>query len=127
MKKVQKNWLEWTVFAVSLALLLATVGLLAWDAATTDDSPPLLALDPISVVREGDALRVSVTVRNEGGQAAQQVEVEVEIAGGGEGQRGSFQLDLLPGGSQATGELFFFGAPAGDVRAQGRVAGYSLP
>jgi uncharacterized protein (TIGR02588 family) len=124
----KKNWLEWVVFGVSLAMLVVTLGLLAWGAAVTDDRPPRLALDPIVLAREGDALRAAVTVRNEGDQAAQLVAIEVQIVGGsGEVQQGSFQVELLPGGSSSTGEVVFFGAPAGDLRAEGRVIGYSLP
>jgi uncharacterized protein (TIGR02588 family) len=128
MKTIQKNWLEWVVFGVSISLLLATVAMLSWKAIITDDRPPLLSIDSLAPVREGDALRVSVTVKNAGDQAAQQVDIEVQIVGGdGEERTGNFQLDQIPGGSSATGELIFFGAPAGEVRAEGLVAGYNLP
>ena len=45
-----KNPLEWTVFGVGLALLLATVGALVWDAARGADGPP----EPVVTLRMTD-------------------------------------------------------------------------
>ena len=42
MKKLEKNWLEWTVFGVGLALVAATLGYLAYNALTIGDAPPTL-------------------------------------------------------------------------------------
>lgn len=34
MKNLEKNWLEWIVFAVSLVLVVSTLGYLIYDGAT---------------------------------------------------------------------------------------------
>ena len=49
-KKLEKNWLEWIVFAVGLVLVARTLAYLAYDAATISDAPPSIE------VRTGAAL-----------------------------------------------------------------------
>jgi hypothetical protein len=34
MKKIEKNWLEWTVFCVSTALIAAVIAFLAYESVT---------------------------------------------------------------------------------------------
>ena len=40
----QKNWLEWTVFAVGLALVVSVLAYLVYDAVTLGDAPPMMAI-----------------------------------------------------------------------------------
>jgi uncharacterized protein (TIGR02588 family) len=40
----KKNWLEWIVFAVSLALVLSTLGYLIYDAATLGTASPSIEI-----------------------------------------------------------------------------------
>ena len=42
MKPPQKNWLEWTVFAVSAALIVCAAALLAYEGITLERTPPQL-------------------------------------------------------------------------------------
>ena len=40
MKKLEKNWLEWICFAVSLLLVMSLLAYLAYEALNTGQSPP---------------------------------------------------------------------------------------
>ena len=39
-KKIKKNWLEWTVFGISVALILLVIGFLIFESATMGDALP---------------------------------------------------------------------------------------
>src|SRR5688572_23728162 len=83
----QKNALEWTVFAASLALVLAVAGFLVFDAlGGAPPGPPQLVVRPGEPRPEGDLLTVPVVVENTGEQAAEEVLVIISVrqAGGGE-------------------------------------------
>src|SRR5829696_4550948 len=95
-KKLQKNWFEWVVFAVGLALVVATLAYLAYDAATITDAPPSIE------VRAGEPLQrehnfiVPVTLVNKGDQTAEGVMVEVVLESGGQaGERAEFTVAFL--------------------------------
>jgi uncharacterized protein (TIGR02588 family) len=124
-----KNPLEWAVFGVGLALLLATVGALVWDAARGADGPP----EPVVSLRAPQRTaagthRVPVVVVNRGGETAVGAQIEVVLHGadGGERERAELTLDYLPRGSRREAEVFFRADPAGG-RLAARVVGYQLP
>ena len=80
----QKNWLEWSVFAVGLALLLAIVGYLVARALGDGSEPAALHVEVGEAWSPPDAPAlhvVSVTVRNNGGRSAAEVDVEVVLPG----------------------------------------------
>ena len=123
-----KNPLEWAVFGVGLALLLATVAALVWDAARADDPPELAVSLGAPRRTAGGTYRVPVVVVNRGGETAVGVQVEVVLLGtdGGERERAEVALDYLPRGSRREAEVFFRADPAGG-RLAARVVGYQLP
>ncbi len=127
-KKVQKNWVEWLVFGVGLALVVATLGYLAYDAATITDAPPSIE------VRAGDPQRrehnfiVPVTLTNHGDQIAEGVMVEVVLESGGqEKERAEFTVAFLPRRSTREGWAAFQTDPATAERIKARVMGYEKP
>jgi len=79
MKKPEKNWLEWTVFAASAVLVAATVGYMAYDAATLGDRPPLISMTTGVALPVPGGFALPVTVRNDGDRTAEDVAVEVEL------------------------------------------------
>ena len=124
-----KNPLEWAVFGVGLALLLATVGALVWDAVRGADDPPELTVSLGAPRRTpGGTHRVPVVVVNRGGETAIGAQIEVVLRGadGGERERAEVVLDYLPRGSRREAEVFFRADPAGG-RLAARVVGYQLP
>lgn len=124
----QKNALEWTVFAASLALVLAVAGFLVYDAVGgAPAGPPQLVVRPGEPRPEGDLIAVPVTVENAGDQAAEQVLVVVTVrqAGGAE-ETAELTFDLIPRhGSEEGRALVPLAGPVEAVEAH--VASFRLP
>ena len=129
----RKNWLEWTVFAAGLLLLLATTGYLGHQALTHSHQPAALRVTlgapwtpdddhPAHVV-------VPVTVHNDGGHTAAEVKIEVSVVRGGEHEpleRRELTFAFVPHMSSRAGALTFEHRPAHkELRA--RVLGYLEP
>jgi uncharacterized protein (TIGR02588 family) len=125
----RKNWLEWTVFAGGLALLLAVVGFLVAETIAADGRPATLSVElgePTRRDAEPAHVIVSVTVRNDGDRAAEAVLVEVERGAGEAAVRGQVEIHDVPRMSSRTGVVAFpEGAGPGELRA--RIVGYSEP
>jgi uncharacterized protein (TIGR02588 family) len=116
MSRVEKNRLEWIVFAISLLVVLGTVGLLIQDTIRGESSPPDL---------QGWA--VPVTVRNEGGETAEGARVEVTLAvPGREPERAEIDMAFVPADSWREGFVTFAGDPSRG-RLTGRVVGFETP
>lgn len=119
---------EWWTFGVSLALVAAVVGavLLTW-ATGPSGSPELVAERSGPVTREGDVYRVPFEVRNDGGDAADQVQVVAELVVDGrvEGE-GEQSFAFLSGGETEGGAFLFATNPAEGILTIA-VAGYAEP
>jgi uncharacterized protein (TIGR02588 family) len=74
--KEGKNALEWIVFALSAALIVATVVFLARDAITSTDVPPTFRVDVQTTPRDTDVL-LRLRVFNDGASSAEHVRVAV--------------------------------------------------
>lgn len=128
--RVEKNWLEWLVFGVGLALVAATLSYLVYEGATKADGPPDISVQ-LGEAREGGSGQgfvVPVTVHNRGGQTAEGVTIEVVLEGGGaaEPERAEFSLAFLPRGGRREGWVVFTRDPrAGRLKA--RALGYEQP
>jgi uncharacterized protein (TIGR02588 family) len=131
-KPPRKNWLEWTVFAAGLLLLLATTGYLGYQALMYGDRPAELtvslgepwASDPDFPAR----VVVPVTVHNEGGHTAAEVTVEISLLRGGDEpiERRQLTFAFVPHMSSRAGALTFEHRPDRDeLRAE--VLGYLEP
>lgn len=127
MKIPQKNAVEWSVFGLSLLLVVAVGGFLAYDAVAGVDSPPALVVRPGAPVQRGDVLEIPVLVENTGGAAAEDVLVEVTVRqSGGAEERAELTLPLLPRLAVRDGVVSV--PSAGAVESvEGRVVGYTLP
>ncbi len=79
MTRVQKNRLEWIVFALSLVLVAGTFGYLIREVLTTGESPP----DVVAMLGEprpgNGGFMVPVLVTNRGGQSAEAVQIAVTL------------------------------------------------
>lgn len=127
MSKLEKNALEWAVFGVSLALVLATVGFLVYEAVSSPASPPDLSVELGTPERRGQVWAVPVTVRNRGEETAEGVHVEavLRLAGGRE-ERSELEIMFVPRRSQREGWVYFQQNPARG-RSEGRVTGFEKP
>jgi uncharacterized protein (TIGR02588 family) len=125
-KKIEKNWLEWAVFAVGLALVCGVLGFLAYDGATTADAPAEFHIEIGRHERRGDGYHVPVRLTNRGGETAEGVHVEVVLEAAGQTERGEFVVAFLPrGGTREASVTFHTDPAAGRLRA--RVLGYERP
>lgn len=116
-----KNGLEWTVFALSLALVVAVVATAMRGTGIADDGPPRLRVElgPPAATEDGQ-MRVPVALVHDGGQTVESVEVEVTSGT----QTVGLTFGLVPRGTRRAA-VAVFNAPAEPPRA--RIVGYALP
>ncbi len=128
MSKLQKNWVEWTVFAVGLVLVASALSYLVYDGATMGSAPPSLEVRLGTPEQRPYNFIVPVTVTNHGDETAEGITVEVsmEDAGGGEPARGELTIALLPRRATREGFVTFDRDPRA-VQLKARVLGYEKP
>ena len=127
-KKLQKNWVEWLVFAVGLLLVASTLIYLAYDAATITDAPPSIEVRTGEPVQRPHNFIVPVSLTNHGDQTAEGVLVEVLLESGGEEkERGEFTIAFLPRRSTREGWVAFQTDPRTVEHIKARVMGYEKP
>lgn len=78
---MKKNLTEWIVFALSLALITAIVGLLVYEQMTIGNLPPQLSVAAGEVVQGPDGFAVELIVANAGDRTAESVQVEALLEG----------------------------------------------
>lgn len=118
--KEQKNALEWTVFAVSCALIVGTVAVLARDASTTSDAPATFRVE-VRTTAADDGPLLRVRVRNDGATSAEHVRVEVLAD---PDVREWFEVELLPRSSSRDG---YVKLPPGAANPRARVVAWTAP
>ncbi len=126
MKMPRKNLLEWSVFAVSAALILGIVGFLGYESATIGNGPPAIELEIGKVVEQSSHFAVPITVRNKGDQTAEGVQIELLLRGGSGEERGQVEVQFLPRRGTRNAWVTFKSDPRrGTLEA--RVLGYEQP
>jgi len=125
---MQKNWLEWTIFTVSLVLVAGTIGYLTFDAVTARQTPPHMQIRLGRPQRMTTAAAVQflvpVTVINHGGQTAEGVQIEVTLERAGhEPEEAGFEIPFLPRQATRHGGVTFRADPRRG-HLQARVLGY---
>ena len=128
MSKLQKNWVEWTVFAVGLVLVASALSYLVYDGATMGSEPPSLEVRLGTPEQRPYNFIVPVTVTNHGDETAEGITVEVsmEDAGGGEPASGELTIAFLPRRATREGFVTFDQDPRA-VQLKARVLGYEKP
>lgn len=125
---VKKNWLEWLVFSVGLALILPLAAYLAYDALTIGNKPPIIEVRLAAAEQHGDVFVIPVTLRNDGDQTAEEVVVEVALLDGGEElETAELTVAFLPRQSTRNGWVTFTTDPATVEQIEPRVLGYQGP
>lgn len=128
MKKLEKNWLEWLVFAASLVLVLSTLGYLVYDVATFGEAPPSIEFQLGQPQRRSNRFVVPVSVTNRGDETAQGVHIEVTLESGGKEQENAdFEIAFLPRHSTRKGWVTFKTDPRSVEQMQARVLGFEKP
>ena len=121
MKAPRKNAFEWTVFAISAALIAGTAGVLLVHEWRKPDGPPDIRVEAAAARPVAGGFAVPVRIVNSGGRSAASVRIEA-IADTGE--RAELVLPFAPVGTERGGEVTFSRSP-GTVRV--RVLGYEIP
>ncbi|HSH40385.1 MAG TPA: hypothetical protein VK993_16550 [Chthoniobacterales bacterium] len=126
MKKAQKNWLEWSVFAASTALIVALIGFLIYESLTIGNAPPDIQLEVGTPEQRSGYFAVSINATNKGDHTAEGVHIEVVLRGAGKEETGDFEIAFLPRrGSREAWVTFKDDPRKGSLEA--RVLGYEKP
>ena len=126
MKKPQKNWLEWSVFALSAVLIAAVLGFLVYETAHIGNAPPDIQVQIRTPEARTGYFAVPIEVMNKGDHTAEGVHVEVTLKSGSEEQKGDFEIAFLPRrGSREAWVTFKSDPRQGTLEA--RVLGYEKP
>jgi uncharacterized protein (TIGR02588 family) len=123
MSELAKNRLEWSVFAVGLVLVLATLGFLIRESVAGDGGPPevLVTLGPPRPSRGGYLVPVEVT--NAGRTTAEDVLVPVALElPDGTREETELNIAFLPRDSKRRGWVTFRADPARGKLQVGAIA-----
>ena len=105
--KARKNALEWTVFAISLALILAVVAVLLRSGATTGKAPPALTVFTGDTSPVAGGHQIPVRIRNDG-QSVEEARIEVSLMQGETlVERAELMIAFLPEKSEREGWVVF--------------------
>lgn len=126
MSKLQKNWLEWGVFACGLVLVVSTLAYLAYEGATMGSDPPSIEVRLGTPEPRAQNFIVPVTVMNHGDETAEGITIEVTLENGAEPVRGELTIAFLPRRATREGWVTFQQDPRA-ARLNARVLGYEKP
>ncbi|MDX5483181.1 MAG: hypothetical protein LPK07_15990 [Hymenobacteraceae bacterium] len=124
----EKNWLEWTVFGISLLLVLSIIGYLAYQTYTRKPSTPDLLVQVRPDPSDHAPTRYHVLLQNKGGATAEEVLVELVLMKGGEEvESAELQLPFVPQESKREGWVSFKNDPNQADTITTRVVSYKKP
>ncbi len=126
MKRPQKNWLEWSVFALSALLITGVISFLVYESAAIGNAPPDIHLQVGTPEPRTGYFAVPIEVINKGDHTAEGVHIEVALKTEGQEETGDFEIAFLPRrGSREAWVTFKRDPSAGKLEA--RVLGYEKP
>jgi uncharacterized protein (TIGR02588 family) len=124
--KINKNWLEWTVFGVSAALIALVIGFLIFESATLGDALPDIQVRTGTPEARTGYFAVPLEVTNKGDQTAEGVHIEVVLRSGGKEEHADLEIAFLPRrGAREAWVTFKTDPRQGTLEA--RVLGYEKP
>lgn len=128
MTNLQKNWLEWLVFAISFILLVSCLGYLVYDAATIHDAPPQIVVTVGEAKQSIQNFVIPVSVTNQGDITAEDVQIEVTLEKpDNQEESASFQIAFLPRRAIRKGWVTFETDPRTAEKIKARAVGYEQP
>ena len=124
----QKNWLEWSVFAVSAVLLLGVFAFLGYDWIVSEGDPAEIEVRLGTPEAHDGYYALPVTFQNAGGQSVEDLQLDVTLMEGGEeGESASITVPFLPRDSTRNGWVVFSSNPDDADEIQTRVVSYVVP
>ncbi|MFB2935223.1 hypothetical protein ACE1B6_08080 [Aerosakkonemataceae cyanobacterium BLCC-F154] len=128
MSKLEKNWLEWIIFAVGLILVVSTLGYLIYDATTVSEAPPNIEVKIGETQPQGQNFLVPVIATNKGEQTAETVQIEVILENNGkEEESAEMEIQFLPRGAKRSGWVTFEKDPRTVEKIKTRAVGFEKP
>jgi len=118
--------IEWITAAAGLAIVLGSIGFIAYGALAERGSLPALELSVVGGHDVGGGYATIVRVRNTGSIAAINVLIEGTLRRAGELIRSEARLEYVPGRSDQHATLLFPVKPESDSLDL-RVSGYTTP
>jgi uncharacterized protein (TIGR02588 family) len=119
----EKNVLEWTVFAIGLVLVLATLGYLVREAAVGREGPPEIVVELGPPTAASTGYLVPVRLRNVGATTAEDVVVPIVLElPDGTREESELNLAFLPRESKREGWVSFREHPGRGKLRVGAVA-----
>jgi uncharacterized protein (TIGR02588 family) len=123
---MKRNALEWSVFGLGLALTLAILAYLGYEAALHRPGTPEVRLVLGQPERRGNVFAVPVVAKNLSDETLEGVQLEATLRQSGEEETATFELAFLPRRSQREG-WFTFTRDPGKGRLEARAIGYERP
>lgn len=80
--RLSKNWLEWSVFAIGMVIVVTAVTILIRSAVQSGNTPPQLAVQLGTPAHEQGRYRVPVVVENRGDITAAEASITIELRDG---------------------------------------------
>lgn len=118
--RLEKNWLEWLVFGISVGLVTGIIGYLLY----LEFMPSSKEFDYEVGFKEAKNINgrylVPVNIKNKSNQSVQ--DVALEITSGGE--KADLHLDYLPRHSHRDSTVFFKEKP---LRVEGHIHSFNVP
>lgn len=120
--------IEWIFGGIGLALTLAMIGFIGWQAVShSSEEPPRIELRIEDVSRSGSGYVAEIVARNHSRSTAKGVEVEAVLSpGSAESETSTLTFDYIPGGSTVRGALHFSKNPTAGA-LQLRTLGHTDP
>ena len=111
--KVKKNAIEWTVFAISVAIIAVTAWLLLDDAVSMGERHVNLRAEAGKAMKTAGGYAVPIIVTNDGDATAEQARIEmVLVADGKEVEKSELTVAFVPRKSRREGVVVFRNDPA---------------
>ncbi len=96
----EKNWLEWTVFAIGLVITLGVIGYMSYQAIAGSDKPADIQVTLQEPTLDGDFIIIPIEATNKGDRVAEGAMIEVCS---GPDSCGEVTFTYIPQGSKRTG------------------------
>jgi len=123
-----KNWLEWTVFGLSLLLVFAILGYLGYKVYHHSETPPEIQAQVWPSPSTYMPNRYQVLVENKGRSSAEEVRVQVSIRRGEqELEKAELHVAFVPQESKREGWVVFENAPSQTDTVVARVISFEKP
>jgi uncharacterized protein (TIGR02588 family) len=123
---MKRNRLEWAVFAIGLALILAIVGYLGYEAATYHPGTPEVEVRLGRPERRGEIFIVPVLAKNPSDETLEGVVLEATLTDREGEETSQFELAFLARGSRREG-WFTFSRDPSKGRIEARAIGFERP